>query len=126
MAAKRRYIREGDELNDDELVVRGGALDPESLRTDAIRNHQIYGVYGVSVFALREATLDELAQHPPLVRFRILTVMTVRAIRFIGLRLEATGRNPHHFDLSFSDLDRGIESLANCAHRSGANPYHQG
>jgi hypothetical protein len=63
---KQRYLRVGDELADDEsVVVRGGELDREILRTDALRNHAIYGSYGISVFAVRDLTLDELAQQPP-------------------------------------------------------------
>lgn len=33
------------------------------------RYHSVFGTYGISVFAVRDATLDELAQQPPLVRF---------------------------------------------------------
>jgi hypothetical protein len=37
---KQRLIRVGDELTDDvAIVVRGGDLDPEILRHDALRNH---------------------------------------------------------------------------------------
>lgn len=42
-------------------------LDPEVLRVDAERYHGIYGSYGISVFAVRDATLEELAQQTPLV-----------------------------------------------------------
>jgi hypothetical protein len=31
--------------------------------------HGIYGVYGILVFAVRDVSLDELAQQVPLVRF---------------------------------------------------------
>jgi hypothetical protein len=51
-------------------VVRGGDLDPDILSEDAVRYHSIYGVYGISVFAVRDATIDELAQQAPLVRWR--------------------------------------------------------
>ena len=123
---KQRFLREGDELHDDEmLVVRGGELDPDLLRADARRNHAIYGTYGVSVFALRGATLDELAQGPPLVRFERLVLMTVRAIRSAGLSLEPTGRNPHHFDIGFDELDSGVLRLCSCEHRMVMNPYHE-
>ena len=48
---KLRYLRVGDALADDEdVVVRGGELDPAVLRQDAQRNHVVYGVYGISVF----------------------------------------------------------------------------
>ncbi len=40
-----------------------GELDRFLLRDDALRNYTIYGVFGISVFALRDATVDELA--PP-------------------------------------------------------------
>jgi hypothetical protein len=73
---KRRHVREDDHLDDaEDVVVRGGELDAEVLRTDAVRNHDIYGFYGISVFALRGLTLDEMAQQVPLVRFDRLTVM---------------------------------------------------
>lgn len=122
---KQRYLRPGDELADDvTLVVRGGDLEPATLRSDALRNFAIYGSYGISVFAVRDATLDELAQQPPLVRFPRLTVMTVGAVRAARLRLEPTGRNPRHFDVTFHDLDEGVARLISCPHRTTDNPYH--
>lgn len=122
---KQRFIREGDELRDDDVVVvRGGHLDPAILRADALRNHAIYGTFGISVFALRDATLDEMAQQAPLVRFEALTLMTAGAIRAVDLRLEPTGRNPRHFDIGFDDLERGVDRLCSCEHRVVENPYH--
>ena len=124
--AKERYRREGDTLDRDDLVViRGGVLDAAVLREDAKRNHSIYGVYGISVLALRDVTVDELAQQPPLVRFEVLTLVTVGALSAAGLELEATGRNPRHFDVVFHDLKGGIERLCACEHRSVVNPYHE-
>jgi hypothetical protein len=123
---KQRFVRAGDDLRDDDVVViRGGLLDPDILRTDALRNHAVYGTYGISVFAVRDATLDELAQQAPLVRFERLTLMTVGAIRSAGLRLEPTGRNVRHFDVGFDDLDDGIVRLCACEHRVVDNPYHE-
>lgn len=123
---KQRYLRIGDELTDEiSVVVRGGDLDPAGLRADALRNFAIYGNYGISVFAVRDITLDELAQQSPLIRFPQLTVMTVGAIRGSGLRLDPTGRNPRHFDVVFADLDDGIARLIGCEHRTTANPYHE-
>lgn len=66
---KLRRLREGDIIEADEtLLVRGGELDPALLRADALRYHSVYGSYGISVFAVRGATLEELAQQAPLVR----------------------------------------------------------
>jgi hypothetical protein len=123
---KQRYIRVGDELGDDvAVVVRGGRLDRDLLREDALRNHSIYGTYGISVFAVRDLSLDELAQQSPLIRFEELTVMTVGALRSAGLRLEATGRNPRHFDIGFDDLEAGVDRLVGCEHQTVVNPYHE-
>jgi hypothetical protein len=53
------------------------------LQEDALRNHAIYGIYGLSVFAVRDVTLDEMAQESPLVRFPRLPIVR----RPPGLRL---------------------------------------
>jgi hypothetical protein len=124
---KQRFIRVGDELTDDvAVVVRGGDLDPEVLRHDALRNHEIYGTFAISVFAVRDLTIDELAQQAPLVRFERLVIVTVGVLRELGLRLEPTGRNPRHYDVSFNDLDEGVAKLSRCEHYVMVNPYHEG
>jgi hypothetical protein len=115
---KQRFIRVGDELTDDvAVVVRGGDLDPVVLRH--------YGTYGLSVFAVRDLTIDELAQQAPLVRFERLVIVTVGVLRELGLRLDPTGRNPRHYDVSFDDLDEGVEKLSRCEHYVMVNPYHE-
>ena len=73
-SVKLRYLRGGDALGDDEdVVVRGGGTGPCRPAAGPRRNHEIYGVYGISVFAVRGMTLDEMAQQAPLVRFGRLT-----------------------------------------------------
>lgn len=123
---KQRYIRVVDDLPDDEVVVvRGGELKAEVLRSDAIRYHSVYGTYGLSVFAARDITVDELAQQTPLVRFGVLTLMLAGVIRTAGLRQEPTGRNPRHFTVAFEDLDQGVERLGRCEHEVWRNQYHE-
>ena len=124
--AKQRHLRQGDRLEDDDIVVvRGGDLDPAALRADAERYHSIYGDFGLSVFAAREVAVDELAQQAPLVRFEVLTLVRVGVLRTAGFRLEPTGRNPRHFTVAFDDLEAGIAELRRCEHRSWVNPYHE-
>ena len=123
---KQRHIRPAAALAEDAVLVRGGDLDVAVLCADARRNHSIYGVYGVSVFAAYEGTIDELAQRPPLVRFEVLTLVSVRALRAVGLRLQATGRNPAHYDVEFDDLEHGVAALCGCEHTVVDNPYHDG
>jgi hypothetical protein len=53
---KRRHLREGDRLDDDDIVViRGGDLDPDVVRADALRYHAIYGDYGISVVDIEQS-----------------------------------------------------------------------
>jgi len=123
---KRRHVRDGDRLDDDEtIVMRGGLLDAATVRADAERYHDIYGEYGISVFAARDATVDELAQEVPLVRFETLTLVRAGTLRAAGFRLDPTGRNPRHFSVVFAQLDPGIAALVSCEHLNWVNPYHE-
>lgn len=124
---KQRHIRPSDRLGDDDtVVIRGGNLDSAVVRADAERYEAIYGEYGISVFAARDVTVDELAQQVPLVRFEILTLVRVGTLLAAGFRLEPTGRNPRHFTVAFDDLDLGVAALEACEQRSWPNPYHEG
>ena len=99
---KLRRLRDGDVLEDGDIVLaRGGDLDPGILCEDAARYYNVYGVYGISVFAVRDVTVDELAQQVPLVRFERLSLLKVRDVLAAGMRLEPTGRNPRHYTVSF-------------------------
>lgn len=121
-----RRLREDDSPDGSTLLVRGGELDQDGLTADALRYHAIYGTYGVSVFAVRDLTLDEMAQQVPLVRFRILTLLTAGALSGRGVRLEPTGRNVRHYTISFDDLAQGVKALVGAEHRVMTNPYHGG
>lgn len=122
---KARFIRPNDTLDDaDTVVVRGGELVVEILRADAARYEAIYGVPGISVFAARGVTVDELAQEAPLIRFAVLTLMRVGTLRAAGFTLEATGRNPWHFTVTFDGLE-GAANFAACEHERWINPYHE-
>lgn len=122
---KQRLLRSGGTLGDDETVVRGGDLDSDVIRRDARRMFDVYGVYGVSVFALGGLMLDELAQDAPLVRFEQLALFGVGVIRAAGLYLEPMGRNPRHFTVVLPDLDASVERLCACERRLWRNPYHE-
>ncbi len=51
---KQRFMRVGDAIADDTtLVIRGGELESMLRRADSLRNHEIYGTYGLSVLAMR-------------------------------------------------------------------------
>lgn len=42
------------------------------------------------------------------------------------LEASVTGRNPRHFDITFDQLDDGVDHLCRCEHEVVANPYHEG
>lgn len=93
--SKQRHVRPGDHLDDDDtVVIRGGVLDPEVLHADAERYHSIYGEFGISVFAARDATVDELAQQAPLVRFEVLTLVRAGTPARSGLPARADRPQP--------------------------------
>ncbi len=121
-----RRLRDGDDLDDDSLVVRGGELDPAVLRADALRYRGVYATYGISIFAVRGLSLDEMAQQVPLVRFQRLTLLTARDLTACGLYLEPIGRNPRHYTVRFDDLDEGVKALTSCDHQVMTNPYYDG
>jgi hypothetical protein len=85
---------------------------------------QVYGTYGISVFAVRGATIHELAQQVPLVRFAQLALVTVGAIRAAGLDLLPTGRNPRHYTVVLPDLEASVDRLCSCERLLWSNPYH--
>ncbi len=124
--AKQRQLRADDELLDDEIVVvRGGELDADVLRADAEDYHAVYGSYGLSGFAARDITVDELAQQSPLVRFEVLTLVRAGILRAAGFRLEPTGRNPRHFTIAFDELEPGVDALRRCEQLRWSNPYYE-
>lgn len=85
----------------------------------------VYGIHGVSVFALRGLPVAELAQQPPLVRFAELTILRVGVLRGAGLRLEPTGRNPLHFTVVMDPFGERAAALCACEHAVWSNPYYE-
>lgn len=83
------------------------------------------GTFGISVYAARDVSVDELAQQAPLVRFGVLTLVRVGVLRSAGFRLVPTGRNQRHFTVAFDDLDAGVDALQACDHQTWVNPYHE-
>ncbi len=83
---KLRRLRDGDVVGDDMVLVRGGELDADVLRADAQRYHGMYGTYGISAFAVRGLTVDEIAQQVPLVRFDRLTGTEQSILRQAGMK----------------------------------------
>ena len=112
-----------EQLADNSLVVvRGGELDSDSLRRDAVLTFRRFGEYGVSVLAVQDdAALDELARSQ-LKRFEVLTLMTAGSIRAAGLELRPTFRRPH-YTVVFRDLESDLIRLRLCDNERRQNSY---
>ena len=113
-------------LADDALVVvRGGLLEVTTLRSDAEAARERFGEAGISVFgADDEDALHELAR----VRvsgFDVLTLMTVAALRGVGLEPVPTFRRPH-FTIMLPDLEADLLKLMACENEIWVNPYYPG
>lgn len=112
-----------ESLADDALVVvRGGDLDPASIRRDATNAHRRFGEYGISVFAAADDEALDVLARDRLLRFEILTLMTAGAIRAVDLELRPTFRRPH-YTIVLPDLDRSIERLSACENVRWRNPH---
>lgn len=103
------------------LIVRGDLLDPEELREDAVDNFEVYGYYGISVFAeVGGFDVDQIAM-AKLARARWLVLFRARDVLAGGLELWDTGQSPH-YDVVHNDVDELVERLVACPHRIIPNP----
>ena len=117
MRVRREQVADGELV-----IVRGGRLEREGLRFDAMEAHRRFGEYGVSVFAAGdEDELDGL-NRDRLSRFDVLTVMRAGTIRAAGLELRPTFRSPH-YTIMLPDLDSDLARLLACENETRVNPY---
>lgn len=102
--------------------MRADLLDPDLIVESAIRNHDVYGFYGVSVFAeTAGATWMDLAAGR-MVRSRWLVLFTAGDLVARGLELWDTGLAPH-YDVVHADLPQLVERMLATPHRVLQNPY---
>lgn len=103
------------------MIVRGDLLDPEALREDADDNFEIYGYWGISVFAeVGGFDVDQIAT-AKLARARWLVLCRAGDVLAAGLELWDTGQSPH-YDVVHYDVEQLVERLVACPHRIIRNP----
>ena len=113
----------GDDLVDDDIVVvRGGLPGPRGLRAEAQNHYVVYGTPSVSVIAVGDIPLEEMARSLPLVCFEQLTLWRAGDIRKAGLAIEPAGRVPRHYLVNLGAGAAGVAALWGCKHRTWTNP----
>ena len=110
-------------MPDAAVVVRAGLLDPDIIEEAAIRNYDVYGFYGVSVFAedVGASWMDLAGSR--LARFQWLVLFTAGDLDSAGLKLWDTGMAPH-YDLVHDDPSELVARMLATTHRVLENPHH--
>jgi hypothetical protein len=110
------------------LVVRGGVLEPDLTRADAIRflrRYPLWGRYGISAyFAADDEEIDVLCE-TRLERFETVAVFLLSALGAAGIEVVPTFRRPH-VTLAHADLEALVDGLRSCEPRIVNNRYHRG
>ncbi len=112
--SKKRRARRGEALpGTATLVVPGDILDPVELRADALDNFDVYGYFGLSVFAeVGGVDLEWIATHK-LARVEWLVVFRAGDVLNAGLELWDTDLSPH-YDVVHEDVDELVRRLVAC------------
>lgn len=121
---KRRQHRDEPLPEDRALVVRGDLLDADDLQADASANFEVYGFYGISVFAEGGGVDFQWIASHKLKRAEVLAVFRAGDLLAAGLELWATGQAPH-YDVVHGELNELVRLILTCPHRTLDNPHYE-
>ena len=122
--SKQRSRRGGPPLPAATVVIRGDLLDPEVLAESAQRNFDVYGFFGISVFA---ETADLAWTDLAATRFagvEWLVLFAAGDLQASGLELWDTGLAPH-YDVVHTARRELVARMLGTAHRVVPNPHYR-
>lgn len=120
---KQRARRGDPPLPELAVVIRGDLLDPDVLAESARRNFEIYGFFGISVFAeTPEVRWTDLAA-TRFARADWLVLFTAGDLIDAGLDLWDTGMAPH-YDVVHRGVVELVSRMLATSHRILQNPHH--
>jgi hypothetical protein len=106
------------------VILRGDLLEPDALAESAQRNFDVYGFFGVSVFAeSSEVSWMDLAARR-FVAVGWIVPFTAGDLAAAGLELWDTGQAPH-YDVVHADRRELVAPMLKTAHRVVPNPHYQ-
>jgi hypothetical protein len=109
-----------------QLVVRGDALDPGTLRADARRFHRRFADwqrFGVSALLATDDIEVEALCETRLKVFATIVVFRRPALEQAGVEVVPTFRRPH-VTLAHPELEALVSALRTCEHGERENPHH--
>ena len=129
-----RFIRDEPPLDRSVEVIRGGLLDPRTLRLNADANFKLFGFYGLSVYCVRAPwTRGQVMSHH-LRRFSLVSILEVGDLEDLGLQVLLTGREPHGDVVGILTTGRLggtpgepgalVATAVKARHHVVVNPYH--
>src|SRR5437588_8834489 len=105
------------------LVVRGGLLEITILRADAEAARRRFSIEGVSVFGAGDATDVEVLARSRMVRFDVLTLVTLGVLRAARLERVPTFKSPH-YTIMLPNLEADLRRLLACENVIWVNPFY--
>ena len=115
-------IRDESLPGDSFLVVRGGLLEITILRADAEAARRRFSIEGVSVFGAGDATDVEVLGRSRMVRFDVLTLVTLGVLRAARLETVPTFKSPH-YTIMLPNLEADLRRLLACENVIWVNPF---
>jgi hypothetical protein len=121
---KTRQVRDEPPPDDAALLLRGNLLTEAILATTALDNFEVYGFYGISMWAAVGSATQGSLLATKLARQEVVAVFKAGDLRRAGLELRPTGAAPH-YDVVHSDVAHLVAKLIECPHEVIDNEHYE-